>query len=137
MGGRSSAGCGAVSVVAMSNVGYRLIGCRPSISFSQCLRFATVFLAGCIALGFSLNANAQVAAQGVSKSDELRAFGSTTMLSKRPIFLIGAAQVFDREFADSEKIYRKTYFWGLISEPGKMGFYEQINDKSTKKPPDQ
>ena len=82
MGGRSSAGCGAVSVVAMSNVGYRLIGCRPSISFSQCLRFATVFLAGCIALGFSLNANAQVAAQGVSKSDELRAFGSTTMRSR-------------------------------------------------------
>ena len=93
MAGRSSAACGVVSVVAMPKVRYRFIGRGPSVSFNQRLKFVTVFLAGCFVLGFSMNAtaqltqtasdvSAQVTAQGVSKSDELRAFGSTTMRSR-------------------------------------------------------
>ena len=93
MAGRASAACGAVIVVGMRKVRCRLIGHRPSIRFSQRLKSALVFWVGCIAFGLSINATAQLAqapievstqasAEGVSESDELRAFGSSTMRSR-------------------------------------------------------
>jgi len=93
MAGRSNAACGAVIVVGMLKVSYRLIGRRPSIRFSQRLKSVLAFWVGCIALGLSINATAQLAqtpidvstqmsAEGVSESNELRAFGSSTMRSR-------------------------------------------------------